>query len=80
MISHAASVSVGDRVVLFLWHEGPDYKTELQTGVYEIQIGPDYYFAHGDDDVYVVEGDMARSGRYQHPLSELMSRIDSVGP
>ena len=80
MITHVASITVGDRVVLFLRHEGPEYKTELQAGVYEVQTGPDYYFARGEDDVYVVEGDMARSGHYEYSLAELMTRTDSAGP
>ena len=80
MITHVASITVGDRVVLFLRHEGPEYKTELQAGVYEVQTGPDYYFARGEDDVYVVEGDMARSGHCEYSLAELMTRIDSAGP
>ena len=76
-----ARVSVSDRVVLFLRHEGPEHKTVLwEDRVSEIQAGPDYYFAHGEDDVYVVEGDMARSGHYQYSLAELMARIDSAGP
>jgi len=80
MMSHVASITVGDRVVLFLRHEGPEYKTELQAGAYEIQTGPDYYFVRGEDDVYVVIGDTAYSGHYQYSLAELMARIDSAGP
>jgi hypothetical protein len=75
-----ASITVGDRVILFLRHEGPDYKTELQAGVYEVETGPDYYFVRGEDDVYVVTGDTAHSGHYQYSLAELMARIDSAGP
>ena len=76
-----ARVTVGDCVVSVLRHKGPEHKTVLQEGgVYEIQTGPDYYFAHGEDDVYVVKGDTAYSGHYQYSLAELMARIDSAGP
>jgi hypothetical protein len=79
-VSHGGPPALGQQMVLFLRHEGPDHTTVLREGgTYEIQVGPDYYVAV---DGYVIVGNRARSEatHYQLSLAELIARIDSAGP
>jgi hypothetical protein len=76
MVSHIRPLEVGQRLVLFLQHEGPDYVTRRrEEGSYEIQVGPDYYARSGE---FVVVGDRASNGFDELSLAELMARIASV--
>lgn len=76
MISHIRPLEIGQRLILFLQHEGPDYVTmHREKGTYEIQVGPDYYARSGE---FVVVGDRARNGFDELSLAELVARIDSV--
>jgi hypothetical protein len=78
-VSHGAQLTVGQRVVLFLQHIGPEYATVRgEDGPYEIQVGPDYYTVTAEDGHYVVVGDRATTARHQYSLAELMARINSA--
>ena len=72
-VSHGAQLHVGQRAILFLTRNAPEYATVLvEGGQYEIRGGQEYYNVIGEGSLYEIAGDEAVAPWYRLPLAELI--------
>jgi hypothetical protein len=74
-VSHGAQIRVGERAIMFLTHNEPDYVIVLQpNGLYEVQAGGEYY-TFGN--LFDISGDRIVSDFYSLTVAELLSIIEN---